>query len=485
MTLTSFQLRLLDSRKRQDFFYLFFLGLFPIIFSYLIGVSRTIKIPGFEGEFRGYWDSWNWMIYPLILPFSLWCLRRIGNRLFGLPTIYSFNYYKEVPILHFYQKKKGFKTLLNIQKELINIALDKKTFFLVLYLDILFHIFDNSSEIRQYVEYYKHPDDYVLKPKSVNLDWAVFFLIKNIIKSQSLQLPRDYILVSPHMNLLFSLSAYLNQFIIIFMTWSAIILIFKYNVFYLTHIYIRSHTPQRESNKYIILDFEDPNSAFGLSDLYKSFRLQILILVLAGIALLFSRYANVSPENYSLGWVSRETINSSQPFVTFLRALAKISIKKLFPDTGQCVIGIAWLIGFLGVSLPSLVKFLPLGFLRNPLKLIENIVWGIKPVEYFREFITPEDEKNRYPLNSHEDIVKVYKKFKCQSFWPIGDKNALRLFVLVCFVFYVLIIPLKLQVVGVEDLINIIFLITMAGGTSALLLYLLNEILASYLPPPE
>lgn len=107
--------RLLDYRKTRDYYYLIFIGIVPIIFSYFIGLNNSISLTfhGQEGTiiYKGYWKSLNWIIYPLTLPLSLWLLRQIANKLFGLPCKYDNEYYRQVPLLRLYQKNEYYRQI--------------------------------------------------------------------------------------------------------------------------------------------------------------------------------------------------------------------------------------------------------------------------------------------------------------------------------------------------------------------------------------
>ncbi|MDJ0842895.1 hypothetical protein [Crocosphaera sp.] len=504
--------RLLDYRKSRDYLYLFFIGIFPIIFSFFIGLNNSIHLT-LQGEdetivYKGYWLSWNWIIYPLILPLSLCLLRKITNKLFGLPCKYN-KYYRPVPLLMLYQQNENeypftlfgklsklLKTLYEnqegktitelIEEKLRQIALNKYQYFLIFFIDIFIHVVGRFKTIEIYLSYYQNPGQYAPDKLYRELDWEIFFTISNFARKYSLQIPQDYRHVDINFNLLFSISCYLNQFLIFFISLTAIVLSFRFNYFYLSRIYIRSNVyKQKDVRKYIVLNFEDKDFRFGLSKLDDIFDLQITILIIAGVFLLVSRYANIPSEYYSLGGIVTQLFENKKNLIGLKDIFNELEIVHFFPDTGQVVIAITWLLGFLVVCMPACVKFLPLGLLRNPIILLKNLLKGMKCTDYLKEFIPPEKEKNHYKLSAPDNVKWVTKKFKEQSFWPIGDENAVRLLFFVFVVFYVLLIPLKLNISKFGDFFDITLVLFLAGFTSWILLKVFKILLGSYLKVPQ
>lgn len=463
VSLTELQKRLLNSHKYRDYVYLFLIGFIPIIFSALIGVHKSVNIQNIVRA-KGYWDYYNWTFYPLILPISLYLLRWMADIFFSL----SSRSYERENLLSFFENREP-EVKNRIQDKLIEISIDVKNIAIALCLDIFFHIADIRETITLYVLYYQN-QNYI--PTTNNLGWSSFFLLPNLLQKQFLQ-TGGIKFVDAQLNLLLVFLAYLNQFIIILIGFIAIILVFRHNLFYLQRIYQRSRVPERQIKYHIILDFDDPNRRWGLTRLNLIFNIQVVFLVVAGLFLLLSRYANVSNQYYSLGLLIDLSNEPGGIIKNLYKILEKISLNKLFPDVGQVVIAIGWIIAFAVVSLPSCTKFIPfisLNVLRQ----------GMTITDYLREFITPQQENRNYPLDTDQNVNSVAQKFARNSFWPAGDDIARSLFYFAFFVFFVLLIPLDLNINKIENIANIclVFMlsISVTFGTLWLLKFVLSHV---------
>src|SRR5439155_934766 len=115
--------------------------------------------------------------------------------------------------------------------------------------------------------------------------------------------------------------------------------------------------------------------------------------------------------------------------LTVLQQLTKVKWRAIYPDGGQIILVVMFILVFGFVASPSLVKFLPFraGRLREG---------GAK--RYLAEFIPP-GQKNDPDRLKPAEITGLAKKFRTNSFWPAGDNVAQRLF---AFVFVVLLFVL-------------------------------------------
>lgn len=464
MSITRFQARLLNINKKEDYLYLFLIGVFPLIFSYIIGVNNSVELVDRQGKilftYRGYWSSYNWSFFFLLLPLALYLLRIIANNLFGV-------YSGSSPILNYFEGRKN-KVRVFIKSRLQKIALDRRITISILFLDTVFHIFDTWQGIGHYISYYKNPSYAPSTVNRVELDWGLFFTIENFAKENSLQVLDKHIHgININLNLLFKLSADFCQFIIVFMSWTAVALTLLYNLFYLQLIYQRKRVSEERIEYHIVLNLDDPARRFGLASMDGGFNLQIFILCVAGILMWASRYINVNPEYYSLGSVAKEIagLHWSKGILVvedFFKILWKIPLNKLLPDPGQIALLLVWLIGFFIVILPSFAKFLPYIYLSH----------GLTPTEpeYLREFIPPKDEESKYKLDTSENLSATRKKFKNNDVWPIGDNYAFLFFCGVFFVALSLLIPLNFNLKELSNSINLIFVISISVSLSWLLL---------------
>jgi hypothetical protein len=253
-----------------------------------------------------------------------------------------------------------------------------------------------------------------------------------------------------------------------------IILLFVHNIFYLKRVYIRSR--KKSIDNYIVLDFEDESFRFGLHGLDLIFDLQIIILILVGAVLVVSRYAYVTPVKLPFQWIwlLQQAFSGNWEIVQKSIELLLKQWGGLFPTLGHWVIAIAWILGYLVISIPALAKFLP---------LISSRLFSLDRAEYFREFIPPENEKShpedehgKYDLSTIPGGDYVEMLFNKQSFWPIGDKNAEHLFIFVWFVFIVLLVPVEI------NLASLITLLILAWVWSKFVLFTMRLIYLDFNP---
>jgi hypothetical protein len=385
---SKFQKRLLNSSKREDYFFAFIIPLIPIILSVMLGIwKHTDGIPGCieqdsKCSLTGYEDAINHMSIIVSLPLSIFLLRKMSDKLFGVNIKVSER--NTVPILDFFSNDKDIQD--KIHQKLRITALNPKITYVSLILDVTFHLFDNWKCINQYILTYL---GYPVEPEEIY--WANLYLVE----------PNK---ISITKNLVFSIFAYLGQFSIFVVGITVISLFLLYNIFYLNLIYQRRRDKENTLNK-IVLNFNDQNNRFGLKKLNRSFNLQLFVLLFAGVALLASRLRLATSEN-------------------------------LYPYFGQYAIVILWLLGFFIVLMPTFLKFLPLFS-----KKILYDGWSIDT--YLKEFIPPSQDAQYNPY-SREVVNALASKFAWNAFWPSGDDPARALFFFVFFICLVILFPINL-----------------------------------------
>jgi hypothetical protein len=150
---SKFQKRLLNSSKREDYFFAFIIPLIPIILSVMLGIwKHTDGIPGCieqdsKCSLTGYEDAINHMSIIVSLPLSIFLLRKMSDKLFGVNIKVSER--NTVPILDFFSNDKDIQD--KIHQKLRITALNPKITYVSLILDVTFHLFDNWKCINQYI----------------------------------------------------------------------------------------------------------------------------------------------------------------------------------------------------------------------------------------------------------------------------------------------------------------------------------------------
>ena len=161
-------------------------------------------------------------------------------------------------------------------------------------------------------------------------------------------------------NVALTASAYSVQFAVIFIGFLAIILILRHNLFFLDRVYQRRRVTPGHESSYVHINIDDVEKCFGFRQTNNAFNVQVVALAIAGICIVVTRFNNAGP--------SPEGI-----------------LAGLFPDVGQWLALLSWLLAMGIISLPILVKVLP----RLPARNAEKA--PVSLVGYLREFLSDED----------------------------------------------------------------------------------------------
>ncbi|MEH1847855.1 MAG: hypothetical protein V7L25_23465 [Nostoc sp.] len=405
------QQRLLNFEKYQDYLLATIFGLIPIVFAKLIGIWEPIDIG--NNQYIGFSKSTNFISLVFLVPAALFLLRICSKKLFGIQETSL----EKVPLLTMFSEQH-FKRQVreNLEKTVVNPKLP----IIIFGINIVFHYFDMRKIFNDYLQsFIGNQVTFHIYPSR---EWVSLCFIRE-----------DKISISK--NFIFLIVAHIPQFIIVFIAFMLISEVLLHNIFYLKLIYQRSKVLPKDINYHIVLDFDDTSERFGLKDISFIFNLQLVTLVVTGLFCLFSRFAYV-PEDKRL-----DVLNMQFP-----------KLSDLFPEFGQYIILIAWLIAFIIVLIPSFVKFLPI-FSKD----VWNDSWTRD--SYLKEFIPPNYDQDKYPMNTLEEVSKVATKFARSSFWPIGDDIARYILYYVFTVFFLLIFPIKLYRGLITFLTIIIFII--------------------------
>jgi hypothetical protein len=357
--------RLLDRTKTIDYGIAFLFGLWPSVLAWLMGVHAD------QGEYVGYWNSLNVTSQAVILPALLWLLRWSLGRIAPVHTPWPPP--AAPPILELLDTQSGKR---KVYEALRRWLLSPKLLWGVLLLVLLVHVADMWEMLVEH--YYRNTP-----PVVADRDWAVMFRTG---------------VISKRANLIFDLFNYAVQFAMVLVALLSGVLIIAHNCFFLSRIYQRRRVPDGQEENYFQIDLSDGDRCFGFREANSAFNTQIVLLMAGGVLMLVSRF------QHTVTWAQlAENPNS------------------ILPDVGQGLLAFGWLLGFLAISMPALVKLLP----RLP-------VWGSARASrtitnYLREFISPE----RWPFGrepSREEVSALAARFASHAFWPTGNNRASQLF---------------------------------------------------------
>jgi hypothetical protein len=397
--------RLFDSSKILDYLWLAMFASIPIPLALIIGVYDD------SDGFLGYGSAKNWIALVIALPLATlilrWIVKKIGPILsHDLPDAIP-------PVIDLFDEKgkeKAYKMLREAILSPWNLIAALVISTLIQFADVAdlvgfyrstaTQVCPSSSNCAQELDSKspRNPKNKRLKviigasEYKVEKDWSVAYL-NSKIKVDKLQ------------NAALNIFAYSVQFSLILIGFMQIIVIFRHNYFFLSHIYQRSRVAPGQESSYIHLNLDDPEYCFGFRSADSAFNVQVITLGSVGIFILLSRCANVGPGT------------------------------NLFPDIGQSFLIIGWLVTLIIVSLPFLVKLLP----RIP------SAGSKKPaptlVNYLREFLS--DDAWIYNKNTtlNEEITAVAAVFAWNNFWPTGNIRAGQFYFLAFLIFFIALIP--------------------------------------------
>jgi hypothetical protein len=386
------------------------LALLPFAIAPLIGTWQSTGplvadgIPGCEGSWKGLDHAWNWWIWPVVLPASLWVLRRTGRDMFG----------SEAAIV---------KVVTVADRPLAKRRLNEAGHDARLTAGALL-----TMAVIIPAEFWGVGSAYLAGRCPAEKDWTVFFLAESSTG------------VSRAENLLHVLPAYAAQYLAGFFGILIFALFFRHNWLYLRWIYQR-HRRHRSTPR-IELDFDDElDCCFGQQKMRRAFNPQMWVLFATGGAIVVSRAINIA--RFPLNPIYPGTVGDAKKsigpgfVISVLERVTDVNWHHVYNDAGQVVLVVMFMLVFLFVSMPSLVKFLPFraGKLREE---------GAK--KYLAEFIPPGDANDPDRLEDDE-ISQLAAKFRNNSFWPAGDNVAQRLFAIVFAVLLFVLLPVPVAAI--------------------------------------
>ena len=406
-----------------------FIGCIPIAVAFLIGVAESAEskdIPSaisnaftkacrdFTG-LTGFRHRWNWMLYPIFLPVALYALQRTARMIFGHATNSPLREPEYAPF------RKSVEPLLD----------NGRILGVCLLLNLIFHVVDGYQFVKTTIDWpniNECPND---------LDWGWYGLVFDDVSQ--VQVIGLYTLTT------------FEQFLLTTFALFILILIYIFNRKYISTFYVRfRHTSEMDSIEHtkkiaFVLDFKDDNLQFGLGGMARIFNWELMLAIIIGIIMLFSRYANVESGEITDLW--RESYITFQQVLTGAdpKEISLEAFRKMLPDAGQWLLVIGWLVLAFVIMRPASVKLLPLRLHLFPVstKLSRTILRllphrAVSPkdgrVSYLMQFIHPDSDWGRIlardPTGDQEkkqrsDLIdEIAKKFGENTFWPTGNQRA-------------------------------------------------------------
>lgn len=411
------------SDGRAVYAVLFVFSLLPFAIAPAIGTWSSFELAnaGCPGpKWKGLDAAYNWWLWPVVLPGSLWLLRRAARDTFGADAaIMQVVDVDDRPLA---------------RRRLDEAGRDPQSTLVVLLLMVVLIV----------AEFWGVGAAYLTDHCPRELDWTVFFRAGDRAPTP----------ITWQTNLLHVALAYPAQYLSGFFAILTFVLFFRHNWLYLRWIYQR-HRKNR-GTPLIELNFDDKlDCCFGQLKMRRVFNLQVTLLVITGVAIVVSRAMNVAgsaTEGLYQGVIDDGRRGIGTGFLlTTLQQLTDVEWRAVYPDAGQIVLVVMFILVFTFVSMPSLVKFLP--FRAGKLR-----AGGAK--RYLAEFIPP-GRKNDPDRLKDDEIGELAGKFRRNSFWPAGDNVAQRLFAFVYIVLLFVVLPVPVWQVK-SGIVYLVLLIVVA-----------------------
>ena len=402
---------LLNRKRRLDYLIAAGFAALPILTAALIGAGKTVS------GYKGYFVSYNWLAFVVIFPLVLYLLRLVMFQLLGTVIVEGVH---DPPVI---ELTKGYKTETeSIRSDFRDSVLDVRALYVAIFIAVAFFFaLDLKEVLGVYVDYLILDKPSPLREK----DWGVIF----VEESSN---------VSPWANLVLVFIAQLVQTAAVTLAFLAVGLLFTHNLYFLQHIFQRRFSGNTASPRDIVVQLDDQDQCFGFRRAYRAFNTQVLCLTATGVILLISRFMNVDASQSKEIYGAIDAIIGLIPFNSALFSdvtrTGEGNPLNLFPDVGQVILAIAWIIGFLVISMPALVKLLPLFTSRR-------IEWQIDA--YLKELL-PDESLDWADLSAPtlQEVDNIAQRFTRNAFWPSGDNRGKILFLFSFYVFLVILFPL-------------------------------------------
>jgi hypothetical protein len=383
-------LALIDHRRRWDYLVLAAIGALPSFVAWHHGLGASVTVDG--QLWVGFFDKINYWPQFLLLPAFVYLVRWTFARTAdvasaGLPS-------PAPPVVRLFpegpERLAAYASLRRWLSSGRLMALVLTVVATVMLLDmaelIAIYLADDGARVTEH-------------------DWAFMYLAGISDKGANLQLVA---------------CAYFLQLTLFVFRFLAIFGMCAHNLFFLRHVWQRRRAATGD-RPLIRIDLDDEEHCFGLRGASEAFNTQVVLLVLGGAGILLSRFANVAVAD-GIGWGD----------VLVWPPVAPPGVH--LPDTGQWILAVAWLLSMVVVSMPVLVKLLPLFGPRGP---------EITTLEFLRECL-PDASVDLTGRPQAARIEEVAGRFATHSLWPAGDNRAAFLFTFSMMVLLAVFYPLRI-----------------------------------------
>ncbi len=420
--LSRLSLRALDTTKFRDYAILAAICGIPSVLAVMFGIGDSITVEG--QTYVGWFDKYNFWPFVFVQPLGLLILR-LAFRLIAdisaeqVPA-------SPPPLVQLFRHADSRQEVYTMMRDWIA---SPKVMGTALCVSAFIQLADLQELLGVYL--FNNP------VRVSELDWSVMYQAGVISKTT---------------NGMFCVFAYVTQFTITTLGIWGMAFLTAHNLFFLRRIYQRSRDGADNLKHFITLDLDDVNRCFGFRVANNSFNTQVIALTIAGIIILMSRFANAS------------VIRSDADFETLITRLSSIEVN-LFPDIGQIMLAIGWVVALAIVTLPALVKLAPrVPFLGGSSALSIDT--------YLREFLT--DDQWQYGDKPTEQQINIIAaRFANNGFWPTGDNRASLLFFFSFWVSLVILYPVDTG--DIRLLVpSLLILGVVAYGMRTILLKILN-----------
>ncbi len=425
--LSRLTLAMLDSERKLDYLWLGIYCAIPSILAFIFGAGRTVEVAGVV--YLGWFDKYNFWPFVFVIPLTLFLLRAVFRRVAQI-TPAELPEQRPPPLVALFRLHPDKQKVYEIMRDALS---SPKIMGGALVTAILINVADVSELVGVYL--FDNP------VRAGEFDWSVMYQAG---------------VMSKQANALFCVTAYIMQFMITTLGIWGMAYLVGHNLFFLQRIYQRSRVEPGNEKEYITLDLDDVNRCFGFRAANDGFNTQVIALTIAGVVILMSRFANVGN--------MEDTLRLDE----LLLGTSTASIN-LFPDIGQTMLALGWVVALFIITAPALVKLTPRlpGLGKVPELTIDT---------YLREFLT--DEQWRYGEKPTEKQINyIAAKFANNGFWPTGDNRASMLFFYSFWVFLIILYPVKTDDVRIL-LPSLVALGLVAYGLRTVMLAALNSSLS-------
>ena len=360
--------------------------------------------------FRGYFGAYNWLALVLILPGEI-CLLRWMLGVIG-PVVSPDLPKPPPPVIGLLKGALGRE---RAYQEMRAVLLSRWNLWIALAVALMFNIIDTWETLASYRALLAGDELGAYDAAFADGGWSNMF-----VASEDM---------GPWQNLILIVAAYTVQFLMLVLVGLLIVLVVRHHLFFIRRIYQRRNVPIDRVSEYIVIDLDDfkRNRCFGLIDAHRALNKPVIMLSIATILMLVSRYSNTA-HNDTAYYEILDTIRARD-----FQSIPEFS-ELLFPDIGQVMMLILWTIGAFVALSPAVIKVLPWFSIWKPNGHKFDLEW------YIREFLP--DHYLPFRTNDKERPVrKVAAKFALNAFWPTGNQRAIFLFFAAFATAYIMVFP--------------------------------------------